>query len=335
MQVTSATGGAGACSWMHACMRLCCLEQHRFTPRPLAARPPPTLPPPPLLAPLPCRAGGRAAAAAAGAVELWGGAVPAARGGVRGRQGGCEGPPALLAATPPVCCRWRVPACEEAMLCAYHPALRTPSSPPSGAGQRGGGGSRGLPRRRFPPRAPRGSCGPTGSRVQPAGGGGGEVAAQVGAGGPGGADGELWWQRGADVESVLARCLHAPAHLLTPQCVTSMFHFSSGDDGRHEAALEGRLAACVTESLGWQGLGFALPHYARACDAGAAAAAVSGCCSELVASEAWLAGGASRRHVVGFTHCTPDGCVRCRCVLHRCRWQRRWRMAGQTRKTCS
>ncbi|PSC71334.1 Golgi to ER traffic 4-like protein [Micractinium conductrix] len=50
---------------------------------------------------------------------------------------------------------------------------------------------------------------------------------------------------------------------------------SSGDDGRHEAALEGRLAACVTESLGWQGLGFALPHYARACDAGAAAAAVA------------------------------------------------------------
>lgn len=51
-------------------------------------------------------------------------------------------------------------------------------------------------------------------------------------------------------------------------------------DWLHEAQLEGRLAAYVTASLGWQGLGFALPHYARAGDAAAMAAAVAAAAAE-------------------------------------------------------
>lgn len=49
---------------------------------------------------------------------------------------------------------------------------------------------------------------------------------------------------------------------------------------QHEAALEGRLAAYTTSALGWQGLGFALPHYARAGDAAAMAAAVAAAASQ-------------------------------------------------------
>lgn len=49
----------------------------------------------------------------------------------------------------------------------------------------------------------------------------------------------------------------------------------SAGDWQHEAQLEGKLAAYASEALGWQGLGWALPHYARAGDAGAMAAAVA------------------------------------------------------------
>ncbi|KAL4420841.1 hypothetical protein ABPG75_010497 [Micractinium tetrahymenae] len=49
----------------------------------------------------------------------------------------------------------------------------------------------------------------------------------------------------------------------------------SAGDWQHEARLEGRLAAYASEALGWHGLGWALPHYARAGDAGATAAAVA------------------------------------------------------------
>lgn len=54
----------------------------------------------------------------------------------------------------------------------------------------------------------------------------------------------------------------------------------SAGDWQHEAALEGRLAAYTTSALGWQGLGFALPHYARAGDAAAMAAAVAAAASQ-------------------------------------------------------
>lgn len=65
-------------------------------------------------------------------------------------------------------------------------------------------------------------------------------------------------------------------------CCPSQAHAScappacrSAGDWQHEARLEGRLAAYASEALGWQGLGWALPHYARAGDAGAMAAAVA------------------------------------------------------------
>lgn len=54
----------------------------------------------------------------------------------------------------------------------------------------------------------------------------------------------------------------------------------SAGDWRHEAELEGCLAAYATSALGWQGLGFALPHFARAGDAAAMAAAVAAAASQ-------------------------------------------------------
>lgn len=44
--------------------------------------------------------------------------------------------------------------------------------------------------------------------------------------------------------------------------------------------MEGRLAAYATDALGWQGLGWALPHYARSADAAAMAAAVAAAASQ-------------------------------------------------------
>lgn len=64
------------------------------------------------------------------------------------------------------------------------------------------------------------------------------------------------------------RSLHARPPPLPSRC-------RSAGDWEHEARLEGRLAAYASAALGWQGLGWALPHYARAGDAGAMAAAVA------------------------------------------------------------
>lgn len=65
----------------------------------------------------------------------------------------------------------------------------------------------------------------------------------------------------------LAACCLTSPHLLRSS--------STADSWRHEAALEGRLAAYATAALGWQGLGWALPHYGRSGDAPAMAAAVA------------------------------------------------------------
>ncbi len=91
--------------------------------------------------------------------------------------------------------------------------------------------------------------------------------------------GKLWFliRRQAGLKTYLV----APARLFLESFFPALpCPACSAGDWQHEAALEGRLAAYVSSALGWQGLGFALPHYARAGDAAAMAAAVAAAASQ-------------------------------------------------------